>query len=31
MPRRGAGWVKENIAVTADPTTIAEGKTALHF
>jgi hypothetical protein len=29
--RRAADWVKENISVTVDPPTIAEGSTILHF
>lgn len=29
--RRAAGWVKENIDVTVDPPTVAEGSTVLDF
>ncbi|MGZ6564627.1 MAG: hypothetical protein ACXVH3_33090 [Solirubrobacteraceae bacterium] len=29
--RRAAEWVKENIGVSVDPPTIAEGSTVLHF
>ena len=29
--RRAAEWVKENISVTVDPPTVAEGSTVLHF
>jgi hypothetical protein len=29
--RRAAAWAKENIDVTVDPPTVAEGSTVLHF
>ena len=29
--RRAAEWVKENIGVSVDPPTVAEGSTVLHF
>jgi hypothetical protein len=28
---RAAEWVKENVSVTVDPPTVAEGSTVLHF
>jgi hypothetical protein len=29
--RRAAGWVKDNLSVTADPPSITEGNTVLQF